>query len=161
MKNDITIHANPLWDLIPILTERLDIYRATISALDAERDVGLIAFLENAMQLTQQFKSQLNGILAKEDRAFSEEDWVAGDLYALWKERRPALSNGTSDAPVMEVIAKTEKALCAVFEYTLSHTDQLREDTIAMLKSQGVLQEDIAEEIEQAKKKSMTNGGER
>ena len=161
MKNDTTIHAKPLWDLIPILTERLDIYRATISALDADRDVGLIAFLENAMQLTQQFISQLNGVLAKEDHAFSETDWVAGDLYALWKERRPLLSDAESDAQVMEVIARTEKVLCAVFEYTLSHTDQLRKDTIAMLKSQGMLQQDIAGEIEQAKKKAMTDGGER
>lgn len=161
MKNDTTIHAKPLWDLIPILTERLDIYRATISALDADRDVGLIAFLDNAMQLTQQFISQLNGVLAKEDHAFSEADWVAGDLYALWKERRPLLSDAESGEPVMQVIAKTEEALCAVFEYMLSHTDKWREDTIAMLTSQAELQQDIAEEIEQAKKKAMTNDGER
>lgn len=161
MKNDTTIHAKPLWDLIQILTKRLDIYRAAISALDADRDIGLIAFLENAMQLTQQFISQLNGVLAKEDHAFSEADWVAGDLYALWKERRPLLSDAESGEPVMQVIAKTEEALCAVFEYMLSHTDKWREDTIAMLTSQAELQQDIAEEIEQAKKKAMTNDGER
>lgn len=161
MKNDTTIHAKPLWDLIPILTERLDIYRAAISALDADRDVGLIAFLENAMQLTQQFKSQLNGMLAKEDHAFSEADWVAGDLYALWQERRPLPNDVATGELVMQVITKTEEALCAVFEYMLSHTDGLREDTIAMLKSQAELQQGIAEEIEQARKKAMTDGGER
>lgn len=91
MKNDTDTNAAQLQDLIQILTDRVKIYTTAISSIDANQDIDLIALLENTMQLSQQFKSELNGVLAKEDTAFSEREWTAGNLYTLWEAEKPSL----------------------------------------------------------------------
>lgn len=150
MKNDTNTHAEPLQDLIQILTERVEIYSAAISSTDTDKDVDLIAFLEKCMQLTQQFKSELNGILAKEDRPFSEREWIAGSLYARWEEQSPSIE-AAGRGHVISVIEKTEHTLLRIFQDILSDTSRFEDDTTAMLESQAALQQELVEQLDDAK----------
>ena len=151
MENNTNTHATQLHDLIQILTERVEIYRAIISSADANKDIDLIAFLEKCMQLTQQFKSELNGVLAKEDSPFSEREWVAGNLYTRWQEEKPSVEAIGRDQ-VIEVCEKTENTLLRIFQEILSNAGSFTENTTAMLKSQATLQQEIVEQIKDATK---------
>lgn len=153
MENDTNTPATQLHDLIQILTERVEVYRAIISSADANKDINLIAFLEKCMQLTQQFKSELNGVLAKEDSPFSERDWMAGNLYTHWQDQKPSAETIRRDE-VMEVCEKTENTLLRIFQEILSNTNSLTESTTAMLKSQATLQQEIVEQIKSATKEA-------
>lgn len=151
MENNTNTHATQLHDLIQILTERVEIYRAIISSADANKDIDLIAFLEKCMQLTQQFKSELNGVLAKEDSPFSEREWVASNLYTRWQEEKPSVEAIGRDQ-VIEVCEKTENTLLRIFQEILSNAGSFTESTTAMLKSQATLQQEIVEQIKGATK---------
>ncbi|MBD1432430.1 hypothetical protein H8B06_06310 [Sphingobacterium sp. DN00404] len=151
MENNTNTHATQLHDLIQILTERVETYRAIISSVDANKDIDLIAFLEKCMQLTQQFKSELNGVLAKEDSPFSEREWVASNLYTRWQEEKPSVEAIGRDQ-VIEVCEKTENTLLRIFQEILSNTGSFTESTTAMLKSQATLQQEIVEQIKGATK---------
>ncbi len=151
MENNTNTHATQLHDLIQILTERVETYRAIISSVDANKDIDLIAFLEKCMQLTQQFKSELNGVLAKEDSPFSERKWVASNLYTRWQEEKPSVEAIGRDQ-VIEVCEKTENTLLRIFQEILSNAGSFTESTTAMLKSQATLQQEIVEQIKGATK---------
>jgi|SRR5690606_1294981 len=151
MENNTNTHATQLHDLIQILTERVETYRAIISSVDANKDIDLIAFLEKCMQLTQQFKSELNGVLAKEDSPFSEREWVASNLYTRWQEEKPSVEAIGRDQ-VIEVCEKTENTLLRIFQEILSNAGSFTESTTAMLKSQATLQQEIVEQIKGATK---------
>lgn len=151
MENNTNTHATQLHDLIQILTERVETYRAIISSVDANKDIDLIAFLEKCMQLTQQFKSELNGVLAKEDSPFSEREWVASNLYTRWQEEKPSVEAIGRDQ-VIEVCEKTENTLLRIFQEILSNAESFTDSTTAMLKSQATLQQEIVEQIKGATK---------
>lgn len=151
MENNTNTHATQLHDLIQILTERVETYRAIISSVDANKYIDLIAFLEKCMQLTQQFKSELNGVLAKEDSPFSEREWVASNLYTRWQEEKPSVEAIGRDQ-VIEVCEKTENTLLRIFQEILSNAGSFTESTTAMLKSQATLQQEIVEQIKGATK---------
>lgn len=146
MKNDTDTNAAQLQDLIQILTDRVKIYTTAISSIDANQDIDLIALLENTMQLSQQFKSELNGVLAKEDTAFSEREWTAGNLYTLWEAEKPSLE-GLGREEVIEACKKMENAIQDVFQAILSHKSNYTENTAMMLKSQAALQQEITQQI--------------
>lgn len=151
MKNDTNSHALQLQDLIQVLTERVEIYRTVISSTDSEKDVDLISFLEQCMQLSQQFKTELNGVLAKEDTSFSEREWTAGKLYTQWQEEKPSM-NALGHDQVIDACEKTENALVRIFQQILTDTSTFTETTTAMLKSQAALQQEIAEQVKDARK---------
>ncbi|MBD1425330.1 hypothetical protein [Sphingobacterium arenae] len=153
MENNTNTHAGQLHDLIQILTERLQIYSAAISCADADKDISLIAFLEKCMQLTQQFKSELNGILAKEDSPFAKQQWVSGSLYARWREERSSLKP-IGRHQVMEVCEKMESVLLHIFQNILAAPSSFTQSTTEMLKSQAMLQQEIFEQIKDAKNRS-------
>lgn len=152
MESNKNTHATPLQDLIQILTERVKFYSAAISLVDADKDVDLIAILEKCMQLSQQFKSELNGVLAKEDSPFSEREWVAGDLYTRWQEQKPSMEGIKGRDQVAEAWAQMENTIEHIFQHILADASHFAENTAAMLKSQAALQQEIAEQIEDARK---------
>jgi|GEM_PF-6123090 len=153
MENNVNTHAAQLHDLIQILTERLKIYSAAISCADVDKDIRLIAFLEKCMQLTQQFKSELNGVLAKEDSPFAKKQWVSGSLYARWQEERPSLKP-IGRHQIIEVWEKMENALLHIFQNILTEPSSFTQNTTALLKSQEMLQQEILEQIKDAKNRT-------
>lgn len=155
MENNENIHTDQLQDLIQVLTERIEVYTNAVSSVDPDKDVDLIAFFEKSMQLSQQFKSELVVILPKEGLSPSEKQWTPGELYHKWEKRDPCIHASGRDQ-VLEACEKMEEIIQDIFKQVLSSKNNFSENTIAILKSQAALQQEIYELIKDLKRKKAT-----